>query len=367
MDGFRFRSIMMIALALGLGMPQVGWSQQPPLGVAKTAGKTSLASELTCKFYSLADIENVSLCKWITETIPLVIEPGSWNPRADLPLPTDSYPKIKCSPDMSIMVVRHTAEVHAQVELFLQNLRRTIAMKANGAKSREPNRTDPETASYSDPAWPEKVVARDDALKAKNNGSARFIMPAKTPSVGNVTPAAFSTAKGIDADAANKASTYLIPPTVQQPKHLFHMILRFEGSGMDTAVGDLVKNLTRDGTAATEQAKSETAKVEPFNQLFHFIIRYEGDGLIDASVVEFMKYLPKPPGEEKSESPPPAKKTDPLTGPTSSAVPCPSCAPVFGSPSSLPAFAHAERAGIRSDSFNEEFGAVRTGGGGRSV
>ena len=120
------------------------------------------------------------------------------------------------------------------------------------------------------------------------------VKPAKTTVTDpNVKQAAYSTAKSVDPDTTNKANAYLIPSPAKQPKHLFHMIMRFEGSGMDSAVADLTKKFTPDSAAGSEAGKSEPSRLEPANQLFHFIIRYEGDGLIDGKRGRFHEVVPE--------------------------------------------------------------------------
>jgi len=98
-----------------------------------------------------------------------------------------------------------------------------------------------------------------------------------------------------DAVPLNKSTAYPIPAPLAAPKHLFHLVIRYEGDGvLDAAMTDAVKALSGGGTPAKEngddKTKSDDAK-SVSSQLLHFILRYEGDGIVDSNVVDFMKAI----------------------------------------------------------------------------
>ncbi len=104
-----------------------------------------------------------------------------------------------------------------------------------------------------------------------------------------------------EATAANPTN-YLIPTPATPPRHLFHLIIRYEGDGLiDQNAVEVCKSClmqasqeetkkTSDKPAPEKSAsdKPSTAKSAGSN-LFQFIVRYEGDGIIDKNVVEFVK------------------------------------------------------------------------------
>jgi hypothetical protein len=108
-----------------------------------------------------------------------------------------------------------------------------------------------------------------------------------------------------NADVASKTSpapaqapaggheNYPIPAPVKPPKHLFHLVFRYEGDGLiDQNAVEVCKSCGL-VQANQEETKKPAEKPAPAksaaSNLFHFIVRYEGDGLIDNNVVEFFK------------------------------------------------------------------------------
>jgi hypothetical protein len=95
-----------------------------------------------------------------------------------------------------------------------------------------------------------------------------------------------------EAAAANHA-TYPIPAPAQPPKHLFHLVVRYEGDGLiDQNAVDMCKSCGL-MPGAQEETKKAPEKPAPAksagSNLFQFIVRYEGDGIIDNNVVDFVK------------------------------------------------------------------------------
>jgi hypothetical protein len=208
---------------------------------------------LTCAIYRLADLgEDPSLGQWIADTIPGVIEPGTWSENGGL-LP-GKVTRLSYHPPTKTLVIYHTPAVQAKVAVFLQELKQALP--------------------------PEQARATGKASKPLPRDAA--VVPA-----GYTTPNALKT-----ADPATLAkSPYLVPPPAQQPKHLFHLIIRYEGDGLvDANVTGLLEQLSGQKWGKEEsKTDAKPASTAPLSQLFNFIIRYEGEGLVDANIVELAK------------------------------------------------------------------------------
>src|SRR5262249_32002953 len=101
----------------------------------------------------------------------------------------------------------------------------------------------------------------------------------------------------------SKSTAYPVPPPLQQPKHLFHLVIRYEGDGIvDSNVADLVKNISGLSAAKEEssdkekekdkdKAKPDAASPSAANQLFNFITLSEGEGTADPNVSSLPKAL----------------------------------------------------------------------------
>jgi hypothetical protein len=178
----RFRLVGLAALALALSVL-----------AARTVRSADLPAhgEQTCVIYSLSDLgDDPELCKWIAETIPEVIEPGSWNAHRD----ADPGKTLHYYAPKKILVIYHTAAVQAKVDAFLKDLKKSVA------------------ASAPDP--------RHGVAPAEYRESAS-------------TPA---------AAAPDSSVSYSVPPPVRPPKHLFHLIVRYEGDGIvDENVVKMIK------------------------------------------------------------------------------------------------------------------------------
>lgn len=135
---------------------------------------------------------------------------------------------------------------------------------------------------------------------------------------------------------ANGAAPYPIPAPTTQPKHLLHVIIRYEGDGMPdqsalgAALGGTLVGLI-DDDKPKKSGKSKAAKA---SDMFQFIIRYEGDGIIDDNVAKVLKEYfaaekaagasasprcaPKGPSLDTEETPP--ASVTPASGPRDSTV-----------------------------------------------
>jgi hypothetical protein len=153
---------------------------------------TSAVNDLTCRVYPLSELgDDPSLGKWIAETIPDVIQPGSWNPTE----PMGSRRRISYHAPSKILVVYHTTAVHAKVDAFLNDLKKALP------------RDHAETT-----AGARKMPTMDRRVT-----QAQYTVPA------SVNPA---------APATPQALGYPVAAPLKQPKHLFHFIIRYEGEGL---------------------------------------------------------------------------------------------------------------------------------------
>ena len=245
----------------------------PGSGSAKSAarqqhppGQPAHLIGLTCTVYSLSNFgDDAHLGKWIADTIPQVVQPETWNMNC-------GHGVLSYYAPAKILVIHQTPMVHSQVEAFLKNVKQAL------------------------PPARESTVAKT----GRNAGPDPMLVPAHYL-VPHVT-------KTADVTGLPK-SGYPVPNPVQQPKHLFHLILRYEGEGIvDAEMVQMLKGLVGDSGASAAEgdksapAKPDLAKPTSLNQLFNFIIRYEGDGIIDANVAELFKAYIKEnaPKEDKS-------------------------------------------------------------------
>jgi hypothetical protein len=271
MDGSRFWQMIAVTLALFCSINQTGRAQYAPpqsrptaiprdAGVDWTMPSTpqpvcTMANDkagLVCRVYALRDFsDDPTLGKWIAETIPNVIQPGSW----EAPGESAERRSLSYFAPGRVLVVYHTPAAHIQVEEFLKNLKNTLP------------RNETET------------------VRARPQTSEPALLPARYSTV--------DSSRAPAVPSVNKSAAYPIPAPLQQPKHLFHMVFRYEGEGaLQAAVGDLVKTLNRDSTDKEDKPSKEDAeKSDPSgntSQLLHFIVRYEGDGIIDDNVRKFL-------------------------------------------------------------------------------
>ncbi len=233
----------------------------------KEPGANKARNAPICKVYGLNGLaRDPQFVKWVAETIPQVISPGTWNDGRLLTYQADG----------KILVVYHNPAVQAEVAAFIDKL--------SEAKSKETAPTAavslgvPGQAARPGP-WPQVVPAVYSAPA-----------PSKAPEV-------LSTSK----------MSYPVPPPLKQPKHLFHLILQGEGS--DTSITDMFKQLSTQSFETKESGKnpikSETAKAPGASGSFAFILRYEGDGIIDDTVAKVVTKLSKLSAQQDSRAPSP--------------------------------------------------------------
>jgi hypothetical protein len=214
MAGYRFWLQSSLSLVLAVTIGQVGRSQFDVPPVAFTvplcqAIKPTATHVSTCKVYSLADLgDDPNLCKWLAETLPEVIQPGSWK---------QTGVKLSYYAPAKVLVINHSPAVHTQVDEFLQSLRKSLPQQRATAKA---TRHDPQ-----------------------------------------VIPAQFAVPEGMRPLGAVQTgpSSYPVPYPPQTPKHLFHFIIRYEGEGIiDSNVVKFAKAL-QDKTASGNNPTSSYA------------------------------------------------------------------------------------------------------------
>jgi hypothetical protein len=143
------------------------------------------AQERTCTIYALAELgEDSNLGKWIAETIPEVIEPGTWKGQGVL----------RYYAPKNILVVYHTPAVQTKVDGFLKNVKKSLPSVK---------------AAKTTPGW--------------TSAPRQKVVPAAYG-----VPAPLETATPVPEPRLG----YAVPAPVRTPKHLFHFIIRYEGEGI---------------------------------------------------------------------------------------------------------------------------------------
>ena len=210
----RMLGLLVFSLALAGAFSSPCWSQEL-YGINQCSARPT---ESTCKIYQLSHLgDDPSLGKWISETIPAVIEPGTWNRAETLGKCTLTY----YAPG-KILVVSHTSAVQEKVAAFLKDVKSSLPKEQQKAGSKLRN-------------------------KLSNEQS---VIPAKFTVCNPVQPVEPVTAS---------ACPYPVPAPVSRPKHLFHFIIRYEGDGIiDDSVAGVMKEYYRKNC---DSATSETKPV----------------------------------------------------------------------------------------------------------
>jgi hypothetical protein len=190
---------------------------QLPAQETKVAEKTE-KTELTCTVYALSDLgDDPNLGKWIAETIPEVIHPGTWNQAG---ASGEDKRVLSYYAPAKVMVVYHTPAVQTKVAAFLSNLKKTLPTQEEKATTRR-----------------EKADACDPAVVP----ASYFRRPTKTEEPGSSPPLG-----------------YPVPRQAKQPKHLFHFIIRYEGEGIiDDTVAGVMKEIYGKKTATEEEPENK--------------------------------------------------------------------------------------------------------------
>ncbi len=222
-----FRCWRPTLLALALVVP-TGTSAEPPctrpqcrMVIGCSTGistcRSAAVQDRSYVIYSLGDMgEDPAFCQWIAETIPEVIEPGSWTCAGA----SGKKPVLRYYAPKKILVVCHTAAVQAKVDRFLKTMKKAL-----------PRETGRPVAGRG-PMQDHKVVPARYQAPALLNPP----LPAPGPNPG-----------------------YPVPPPARHPKHLFHFIIRYEGAGIiDSNVVKYMKMQAEQKPApASESEKKE--------------------------------------------------------------------------------------------------------------
>ena len=260
-------AVVTVALLLTSGLrasAQYPYSSSVSAPASSAPKSPAVANDSTCVVYPLASLgDDPNVGKWIAETIPEMIQPGTWS--------AEPWRRVSYYAPGKLLVVRHTPAVHAQVAAFLKDFQKALP-------------TDKTVASTARPTPDRQVVP------------VQYAEPTRVRTV-DVTPGPRST------------SGYPIPAPLQQPKHLFHLVIRYEGDGIsDATVAGLVKELSSASTDkdAGNKPDADPAKGPSLGQLLHFIVRYEGEGIIDSNVAALLKDIYGVSGAKDSCRVPPA-------------------------------------------------------------
>jgi hypothetical protein len=227
---FRFEMVTALSVVFLATILQSAWSEEPTFELTRLPSRETNAlpkKECTCTIYSLAEFDDPSLGKWLAETIPQVIQPGTWNQ----PVPTEGTTRIFSylgAGSSNILVVYHTPAVQAKVQAFLDNLKKTLPQekdKLGGLLDGTTSRVD--TAVVPAKMDVPEVSATEDRVKLPPSG-------------------------------------YPVPAARKQPKHLFHFIIRYEGEGIvDDTVAGVLKELYKKTSAEDESQEDKPKSVCP--------------------------------------------------------------------------------------------------------
>ncbi len=130
MAHFGFLRSGFLALALAFAQTSTAWSQAPAT-TSRPATSPAVKNDLTCIVYALKDLgDDPELGKWIAETIPQVIQPGTWSQ-------VEARDRISYYAHGKILVVHHNAAVQAEVVAFLENLKKALPQEKQGTSAPE--------------------------------------------------------------------------------------------------------------------------------------------------------------------------------------------------------------------------------------
>jgi hypothetical protein len=204
-----------MSIVMTLAFVSSAWSQTTLPSVIQTGPANQSVTPVDTKtpitkVYSLSELgDDPNLCKWIADTIPQMIEPGSWNA-------TEGKKNLSVYAPGKVMVINHTPAVHAQVDEFLQGMRKSMAQRT---------RHDPQ-----------------------------------------VVPAQFAPDNARPVAPVTASQAYPVPNLSQAPKHLFHFIIRYEGEGIiDSNVTKFAEVLSK--AQANENRSNWNAPPSPSDSL----------------------------------------------------------------------------------------------------
>ncbi len=216
MARLRFVAVGLLALALAGNSTQTGRSagqngggwDQPNRAPRNT--KVTEASDPSCVIYPLATMGYDSdLGQWIAETIPLMVEPSSWQERGGSGAFRYYAPK-------NILIIKNSAAVQTKVDGFLKDLKTSL------------------------PRTPQTGIAANKKMPTAHVVPAGYNVPAPVHAGGTVP----------------ESSSYPVPAPAKPPKHLFHFLIRYEGEGI------IDDNVVRFMKVQSQSAKKDKTEVD---------------------------------------------------------------------------------------------------------
>jgi hypothetical protein len=273
------------------------------------------ANDSTCVVHQLGVLgDDPKLCKWIVDTLPEMIQPGTWSQRTESGA---ARRRISYYAPGKVIVVCHTPAVQTEVKAFLTEMQKSVARPGTVAQVRGTGTPDVQ------------------------------VLPAQLTEVGTGRTS---------EPAAGTRGAYPIPTPEKQPKHLFHLIIRYEGDGIDgAALAGLMNQIgATDAGKEADKSAPDAAKSAALGQLLHFIVRYEGEGIIDSNVAALLKDIYGANANSgccRAPSAPPCELALPpmytgsgpvqgnapnLASPNTGPVGSPAASPTNGTPSSAP-------------------------------
>jgi hypothetical protein len=210
---YRFWLQCSVAVTLALASVNAGQCQTeiPPITFTGPLSllKPGDCQASICKVYSLAELgSDANLCKWVAETIPQMVQPGTWSN-------ADGKQKLSYFAPAKVLVINHTPAVHGQIDEFLQSLKKTMPQV--------------------------RAPQRDEPIQ-----QAQFAVPDRVPSPMPSTQA------------------YPVPAAPALPKHLFHFIIRYEGDGIiDANVVKFARAMNQENKSSLGNLPSSTVVPAP--------------------------------------------------------------------------------------------------------
>jgi len=189
--------------------------KEPLLKYTRITRATQSANVAIRKTYALGDFgDDPSLGAWIAAMIPQIIQPGTWNTGEAQDKRLLSY-----FAPARILLVLHTPATHVEIEEFLQSVKRSLP---------------PERGSF---------IATQPAHVTSALTPAQFTAPQAQPI--------------LSSQPAIPLANYPVQAQRQQPKHLFHFIIRYEGDGViDANIVDFMKAFPKDEPSPNTDDKS---------------------------------------------------------------------------------------------------------------
>jgi hypothetical protein len=209
-----------MALVLAVALTQPGTAQPQSFTLSKadySVPSSTDAGDRCYKIYSLDEFgDDAGFGAWIASTIPEVIASGTWKGPG----------VIRYYAPKNILVVCHTAAVHAKVDTFLKDVKKSLSSEKKT------------TAAMS------KGFAHDHQVVPAN-----YRVPALLKS---------------SAPSSEPSLSYPVPAQAKSPKHLFHFIIRYEGEGIiDDNVVKAMKGYIQAEKKASEAAATVPATSAP--------------------------------------------------------------------------------------------------------